>query len=427
MITNQIATTCFQRWSRYACKRLFGTLESTKEFFDSQEEVKRISREVADKLKRSSHAIAFCGAGLSTSSGIPDYRSGYETVLETGPGKWETEENKAKYKNKPKIRRGNDAWPSKGHRALASLVNNGFIKFIISQNVDGLIQRTGVPTSKVCDLHGNIFREDCLCGDRAYWKDFVIPEWGDTKHKTGRFCDCSDGDRRTKDTIVYFGESLNMSHLELCSSHVHHSDFCLVVGSSMKVSPASSYINYFIKKKPSGSLAIVNLQKTGFHGKGAIEVHGMCDEVLANIVENLGIEMHSDEIVRDMIIRTEPCGTGKKGREIWVEFRDYEDKVIDAASSVRFYSSTTPTEGKILSKWPHYAFVDEGVSPYDRADVSFHFLPPSSSSSATSKNGITLDLPSEILSPSHTNSTTIRVRFTFTYDTSINYKSYAIL
>jgi NAD-dependent SIR2 family protein deacetylase len=103
----------------------------------------------------SEHFVAFTGAGISTASGIPDYRSGANTILPTGPGCWETAANIAKakkngtlMKNPPKINFRTaiqKAYPSKCHMALVELMNKGFLKHIISQNIDGLHLKSGIP------------------------------------------------------------------------------------------------------------------------------------------------------------------------------------------------------------------------------------------------------------------------------------------
>ena len=87
-------------------------------------------------LKSSKNPIIFTGAGVSTSAGVPDYRSSYKTLLKTGPGVWESEENKKKYNGIPVIKAAIETYPTKSHMAMKSLIDKGIVSQIITQNVD---------------------------------------------------------------------------------------------------------------------------------------------------------------------------------------------------------------------------------------------------------------------------------------------------
>lgn len=107
----------------------------------------------AELIFKSKYFIAFTGAGISTSSGIPDYRSGVNTVLPTGPGAWEKKAQKIKT-NKKTVDM-NNALPSFTHMALVALEKMGYLKYLISQNTDGLHMKSGFNAKKLSDLHGN--------------------------------------------------------------------------------------------------------------------------------------------------------------------------------------------------------------------------------------------------------------------------------
>ena len=121
--------------------------EEKKEYFDTPEELDEKISMLAEMVIRSQHMVAFTGAGISTASGIPDFRSGYNTVLETGPGCWETAANKQKYlqavaagnkdAQKPKevktLRTSvRSAYPSKTHMAFVELMEKQHLKYVIS-------------------------------------------------------------------------------------------------------------------------------------------------------------------------------------------------------------------------------------------------------------------------------------------------------
>ena len=156
MILNRIIkrTKIFSPPARYfADGRDFSIKESElkKEKFDSPEELEIKIDQLAKRIMNSRHFIAFTGAGISTSAGIPDYRSGHNTVLETGPGKWEEKntenitfetwiEKPSKFKRVDTTK----AFPTLSHHTLKTWLDSGILKFIISQNIDGLHRRSGV-------------------------------------------------------------------------------------------------------------------------------------------------------------------------------------------------------------------------------------------------------------------------------------------
>jgi NAD-dependent protein deacetylases, SIR2 family len=123
------------------------TEEEKKEYFDTEEELERKVAILTDLVKKSKHFIAFTGAGISTAAGIPDFRGGVNTVLPTGPGAWEklaTKTDKKGTIRKNPIR----AIPTLSHMALVKLEREGILKFLISQNTDGLHRRSGLEISR---------------------------------------------------------------------------------------------------------------------------------------------------------------------------------------------------------------------------------------------------------------------------------------
>jgi len=165
---------------------------SDREIFDDESTFRRNVDLVSDLLLTSKKTLLFCGAGLSTPSGIPDYRSGYDTKLKTGPGKWEREKHENKPYEKPTtIRPSVEAWPNDGHLALKALEGKGLIHHFVSQNVDGLLSRSGIPQNKLSELHGNIYKERCLSCGTNYWRDFSTLK-SDQRRITERRCLCTD-------------------------------------------------------------------------------------------------------------------------------------------------------------------------------------------------------------------------------------------
>jgi NAD-dependent SIR2 family protein deacetylase len=119
---------------------------------------------------------AFTGAGISTSAGIPDYRSGMGTVLKTGPGCWEKAANKAKANQGKKVMNTpiQKAIPTPTHMALVKLMNEGYLKHLISQNIDGLHRKSGIPKDNISEVHGNTNLEICTKCGTDYLRDFRV-------------------------------------------------------------------------------------------------------------------------------------------------------------------------------------------------------------------------------------------------------------
>nr|GEX02593.1 NAD-dependent protein deacetylase SRT1 [Tanacetum cinerariifolium] len=147
-------------------------------------------QQLAKMIKKSKHLVAFTGAGISTSSGIPDFR---------GPkGVWTLQrEGKALPEASLPFHR---AAPSITHMALVELERAGILKFVISQNVDSLHLRSGIPRQKLSELHGNSFREVCPSCGTEYLRDFELETVG-LKETSRRCCEPNCG-AKLKDTVL---------------------------------------------------------------------------------------------------------------------------------------------------------------------------------------------------------------------------------
>eukprot|EP01084_Bolivina_argentea_P220965 374377_1 len=153
-----------------------------KEYFDEPNELQKKINKLAQLVKNSKHFVVYTGAGVSTSCGIADYRSGVNTVLQTGAGKWakqaaviEGKLSKQAAKNTTnalKKKPISSFRPSKSHMALVSLAKAGILKHLVSQNVDGLHRRSGFPITQLSELHGNATLEMCSLCNKIYGRDF---------------------------------------------------------------------------------------------------------------------------------------------------------------------------------------------------------------------------------------------------------------
>jgi len=149
-----------------------------KEFYDEPAAIKQKAKKLVELIKKSKHMMAFTGAGISTACGIADYRSGINTKLQTGAGKWArqaaSEQGKADPSAATKKKKTSTfkAVPSPSHMALIALARAGYLKRLVSQNTDGLHRRSGFPIELLSELHGNSTLEDCATCGRVHMRDY---------------------------------------------------------------------------------------------------------------------------------------------------------------------------------------------------------------------------------------------------------------
>ena len=147
-----------------------------KEFFDESDVLKTKIKKLAKLVKKSNHMVAFTGAGISTSAGIADFRSGISTVLDAGAGKWArnaaTKQGQSFKKNTRKVD-SMRAYPTPAHMTLVALMRYGYLKHLISQNTDGLHRRSGIFIDKLSELHGNRTLEVCETCNKEYMRDYT--------------------------------------------------------------------------------------------------------------------------------------------------------------------------------------------------------------------------------------------------------------
>lgn len=274
------------------------TSSEKKELFDSDHILDQKISLLAQMILSAEHFVVFTGAGISTGAGIADFRSGVNTVLPTGPGAWE--KLAKKHKSKPKVEVDMlEAIPTPAHMALVKLEQEGILKFCISQNVDGLHRRSGFSPLKLAELHGNTNLEVCKnpsCG-KQYLRDYWVESDGND-HKTGRKCENCNGP--LYDTIINFKENLPEKDLNDGFYHSKKADLVLVLGSSLRVTPAADMPLETINN--NGKLVIVNLQPTPLDDY-ALRINGMIDNVMVKLMEKLNLEIPKFVLKRRMGVR----------------------------------------------------------------------------------------------------------------------------
>jgi NAD-dependent deacetylase len=227
-------------------------------------------RELIGSAKR---IVAFTGAGISTESGIPDFRSPggiwtrYKPIYfddfmasdemrrESWRRKFATDETMLK------------AEPNAGHRALAKLVEQGRMSAIITQNVDGLHQRSGVPDSKVIELHGNATYASCLdCGHRHELDPIRRAFLG-----IGKLPLCVKCDGIVKTATISFGQAMPEIPMARAQDETMSCDLFIVLGSSLVVYPAAGFPR--IAKRKGAKLVILNRDPTDQDDDADVVMH----------------------------------------------------------------------------------------------------------------------------------------------------------
>lgn len=286
--------------------------EEKREFFDTPEELETKVEVLAQWVRESSHFTVFTGAGISTSAGIPDFRSGYNTVLPTGPGAWEKAAKKVKNPKKTIRTAMQAAIPTPTHMSYVKLAQEGVLKFLISQNVDGLHRKSGIPPDQLSEVHGNTNLEKCRRCSKEYMRDFRVRTAQKVHdHLTGRKCDDPACKGDLADTIINFGENLDDRILTAAFDNAARSDICLAMGSSLRVTPAADIP--LETKRRGGKLVIVNIQRTPLDSRADMTINAFCDTVMQMLMEKLGLVIPPFKLYRRLKVeRTQELKAGSR-------------------------------------------------------------------------------------------------------------------
>ena len=272
-----------------------------KEYFDTEEVLAEKTDQLVQWIRESHHCIAFTGAGISTSTGIPDFRSGVHTVLPTGPGVLVCKTRGMQPPPQQKKTCILGALPSPSHMVLLRLQQEGLIKFVVSQNTDGLHRRSGVDPQLLAELHGNTNMEKCLkCGVKYMRDSWTRTARAVHDHLTGQCCDNPKCGGPLVDSVINFNEDLPEDELQKGFEHAKIADLCIVLGSSLRVYPAADIPGGMIKR--GARVVIVNLQKTPLNKCCAMEIHARIDTLMEGIMKRFGLEIPQFQLKRCLAI-----------------------------------------------------------------------------------------------------------------------------
>lgn len=227
-------------------------------------------------LEQSSNIIFFGGAGVSTESGIPDFRSkdGIYNQKYKYPPEYilshtffinNTEEFYKFYREKMNSLKYK---PNITHIKLAELERKGKLKAVITQNIDGLHQKAG--SKEVYELHGSVHRNYCMKCNKFYDAEYVFNSEGIPK------CDCGG---IIKTDVVLYEEGLDNIVLRNSIQAIQSADLMIVAGTSLTVYPASGLINYFNGK----TLVLINRDETPYDNVANLVIHESLGKVFETI------------------------------------------------------------------------------------------------------------------------------------------------
>ncbi|XP_011406188.1 PREDICTED: uncharacterized protein LOC100633014 [Amphimedon queenslandica] len=336
-----------------------------KEYFDGEEALDKKVKKIADWVRGSKHTILFTGAGISTSAGIPDFRSGMNTVLATGPGVWEV---RAQGTSRPntKITPILQASPTPTHMAIVKLHESGLCKFTVSQNVDGLHRRSGLPPNQLSEMHGNTNMETCKKCGRQYLRDFQTREAEHVfDHTTSRLCDDPACKGQLKDSIINFGENLPQGELTKAFNHAQKADVCIVLGSSLRVRPACQVPEVVAGNK--GKVVICNLQKIPQfpESNNVLPVYSMCDTFMKKLMHELQLE-----IPKFLLHRRAKVTSKTKGDNLEVTVNG-----IDVDEDIPYsFIMAASCGGKRIAKAPFTFSVPAGEAGSQPLQIKLEFL-----------------------------------------------------
>ena len=248
------------------------------------EEIEQLAQLIVESQK----VIVFSGAGISTESGIPDFRSPGGIWSRYDPEDFTIQ----KFLSGPAARKTiwkmsaeggllTEAEPNLAHYAIAELYQLGKLDCVITQNIDNLHQRAGVPEDKVFELHGNMGWVVCLSCRRR----FPMPEVLQKIKEGIEVPDCPDCQGILKPDAVFFGEALPQETLREAIRRAQNCDLFIVIGSTLVIYPAAYIPTY--AGEAGAKLAIINLTPTPFDHYAEVVIRGKAGEIMSKVMEKV--------------------------------------------------------------------------------------------------------------------------------------------
>jgi NAD+-dependent protein deacetylase sirtuin 6 len=296
------------------------------EIIENEKNLEKKVKDLADLLRKKHNCVVFTGAGISTSAGIPDFR---------GPnGVWTRELRGNALREEEKTAEiFNVAKPTLTHYAIVKLVEAGYVKHVISQNVDGLHLRSGLSEEILSELHGNIFMEICSQCKRRYLRDYDVGGMG--LKPTGRKCDDSNCQGALHDFAVDWDTNLPEDIFRHARKQLRTSEIVLCLGTSLRIRPAGNMPTAVLRKNKdrdhAGKLVVVNLQRTHLDQQSHIRIHHYTDSVMKKVCKYLNIDLSDYVCKGDNNIST--CDTERSTISATDSVNTYNHNVVNTNSS----------------------------------------------------------------------------------------------
>lgn len=235
--------------------------------------------------------LVFSGAGLSTESGIPDFRGPNGLWTKVDPDDFTIDRyvvNRDLRVQGWRMHIAGELWgarstvePNAGHRAIVRLHENGRLAGVITQNVDGLHYKSGLADDMVAELHGNVRFSRCLSCD-ARWPTETVLEWVEAGEEDPTCPECGG---MVKTETIMFGEMLPEEEVRQASIFLAMSDAVLVVGSTVSVWPAADFVmRAAAQTKP---IVVINRGPTEVDNLAAVKIDAGIGAVLPDLVERI--------------------------------------------------------------------------------------------------------------------------------------------
>ncbi len=240
--------------------------------------------ELTHLIDEARRAVVFTGAGISTELGIPDFRSPGGIWTKMAPIDFadfiaSEEARRETWRRRFAMEETfREAGPNRGHRAVAELVRRGRAAAVITQNIDGLHQASGIPEDRVIELHGNTTYAHCLdCAQR-----YELPAVRLAFERGGAAPVCDSCGGFVKTATISFGQAMPPLPMRRAQSETLAADLFIVAGSSLVVYPAAGFPE--LAKRNGAALVIVNREPTGLDQIADLVLHRAIGETLGAAV-----------------------------------------------------------------------------------------------------------------------------------------------
>jgi len=250
-------------------------------------EIAQLAVRVADLIVNSKRCVVFSGAGISTESGIPDFRGEDGIWTKMDPEDFTIQ----RFVARPEVRKMQwkllaegglikDVQPNAAHYAIAELDKLGKLDCVVTQNIDNLHQLAGVPDEKVFELHGNMQYARCLSCHKRYPMAEIV-----ARLATEEVPECEACKGILKPDAVYFGEMLPQAVLSEASRRANQCDLCVVIGSTLVVYPAAYIPEY--AHNAGAKIVIINIGATPMDSRAAVRIEGKAGETMGIVMQRV--------------------------------------------------------------------------------------------------------------------------------------------